>query len=45
LSDKKNNGDNICFILLEEIGKTKFVFKKIEEINDELKNIVQSLFI
>lgn len=44
LSDKKNDGDNICFILLDEIGKSIFVFKKLNEINAELKNILSELF-
>ena len=45
LNDKKNDGDNVCFILLDEIGNSKFVFKKITEINSELKNIFNELFI
>jgi 3-dehydroquinate synthase len=45
LNDKKNDGDNVCFILLDEIGNSKFVFKKITEINNELKNIFNELFI
>jgi len=45
LNDKKNDGDNVCFILLDEIGSSKFIFKKISEINDELKNIFNELFI
>lgn len=44
LSDKKNNGDNICFILLEEIGTTKFIFKTLEEIYNPLKVIIEELF-
>lgn len=43
-NDKKNDGANICFILLDEIGKTKFVFKKLDEINDDLKQIFSELF-
>ena len=45
LNDKKNDGDNICFILLDEIGNSKFVFKKVTEINNELKIIFDELFI
>lgn len=45
LNDKKNNGDNICFIILDEIGESKFIFKKINEINDDLKNIFDELFV
>jgi 3-dehydroquinate synthase len=44
LSDKKNNGDEVCFILLEDVGKTKFLFRKIEEINVPLKKIISRLF-
>jgi 3-dehydroquinate synthase len=44
LNDKKNDGDNVCFILLDDIGKSKFVFKKINEINDDLKNLFDELF-
>jgi 3-dehydroquinate synthase len=45
LNDKKNDGDSVCFILLDEIGKSRFVFKKMNEINDDLKNIFNELFI
>lgn len=44
LNDKKNNGDQICFILLDEIGKSIFVFKRLSEINNDLKNIFDDLF-
>jgi 3-dehydroquinate synthase len=44
LSDKKNNGNEICFILFEDVGKTKFLFKNLEEINTTLKKIILSLF-
>jgi 3-dehydroquinate synthase len=44
LSDKKNNGNEICFILLEGLGKTKFLFKNLQEINVNLKKIISSLF-
>jgi 3-dehydroquinate synthase len=44
LNDKKNNGDQICFILLDEIGKSIFTFKRLSEINDDLKNIFDDLF-
>jgi len=44
LSDKKNNGDQICFILLEDLGKSIFIFKTINEINDSLKEIIFNLF-
>jgi 3-dehydroquinate synthetase len=45
LNDKKNDGNNVCFILLDEIGTSKFIFKKISDINNELKNIFNELFI
>jgi len=45
LNDKKNDGDNICFILLNEIGESIFVFKKISDINDKLKNLFNDIFI
>lgn len=45
LSDKKNNGNDICFILLEDIGKTKFLFKNLNEIYESLKEIIISLFL
>lgn len=44
LNDKKNNGDNICFILLDEVGKNKFVFKKLNDIEIKLKLIFSDLF-
>jgi 3-dehydroquinate synthase len=44
LSDKKNNGNNICFILLDEIGKSKITYTQIENINSKLKQIVSNLF-
>jgi 3-dehydroquinate synthase len=45
LNDKKNDGDNVCFIILDEIGESKFIFKKINEINADLKNIFYELFV
>jgi 3-dehydroquinate synthase len=45
LNDKKNDGDNVCFIILDEVGKSKFIFKKINEINDKLKHIFDELFL
>jgi 3-dehydroquinate synthase len=44
LSDKKNNGDSICFILLEELGTTKILFKNLDEIYEQLKHIILSIF-
>jgi len=31
LNDKKNNGDNICFILLEEVGRTKMIYHRLDK--------------
>ena len=44
LNDKKNIGNKICFILLDDIGKTLFIYKNIEEINIKLKQIFEKLF-
>lgn len=44
LSDKKNKGDQICFITLDEIGKSKIIYKNINDVNNKLKEILISLF-
>jgi 3-dehydroquinate synthase len=44
LNDKKNNGTEICFILLDDIGKTVFAFKKIKDIEERTKIVFSSLF-
>jgi len=44
LLDKKNKGNLICFIQLEDIGKSKIIYKNLEEINSKLKEILISLF-
>uniref|UniRef100_A0A6C0I101 Uncharacterized protein n=1 Tax=viral metagenome TaxID=1070528 RepID=A0A6C0I101_9ZZZZ len=44
LNDKKNDGDNICFIILENIGETRIIYKKLGEINDKLQNIFHTFF-
>lgn len=44
LSDKKNDGNNICFILLDEIGKSRITYVKIESVTLELKKIMSILF-
>jgi len=44
LSDKKNRGNNVCFIFLENIGSTKIVYMSIESIEDKLKEIISSIF-
>jgi 3-dehydroquinate synthase len=44
LSDKKNKGQLVCFILLEEIGNSIIVYKDITEIELKLKDIMSKLF-
>jgi 3-dehydroquinate synthase len=44
LNDKKNDGNNICFIVLEELGKTVFIYKKIEEFNSPMRLIFEEFF-
>jgi len=45
LNDKKNDGNNICFILLDDVGKSIFVLKTLEIIEIDLQNILNNLFI
>ena len=45
LSDKKNNGDNICFILLDEIGASIIAYKKLDDFYIPLLNIIEKLFL
>ena len=45
LADKKNEGDNVCFIVLDDIGKTNFVYKHISFMTDKLRKIMSELFI
>ena len=44
LSDKKNDGNDICFILLNEIGKTIITYKKLDDFNIPLQKIIVDLF-
>jgi len=44
LSDKKNDGENICFILLNNIGESIFVYRKLEDIIGKINNIFEELF-
>jgi 3-dehydroquinate synthase len=44
LNDKKNDGDNICFILLNDIGNTVIVYKKLPEFEEKMMNILKTLF-
>jgi 3-dehydroquinate synthase len=45
LNDKKNDGDNVCFILLDDYGKSIFIYKKLIEINNTIKEVFDDLFI
>ena len=45
LLDKKNNGDNICFILLDDIGNSLFIYKKKNEIETDLKIVLKNIFL
>jgi 3-dehydroquinate synthase len=45
LLDKKNKGTKICFILLDEIGKSIFLYKERSEVEENLKKILKDLFI
>jgi 3-dehydroquinate synthase len=44
LNDKKNDGTNICFIVLDDIGKISFQFRQLNVINDKLKEIFLQFF-
>lgn len=44
LSDKKNKGNQICFIILQEIGKSKIIYKNINDVDYKLRVIINSLF-
>jgi 3-dehydroquinate synthase len=44
LSDKKNDGNDICFILLNEIGKTIITYKKLDDFYIPLKKTIADLF-
>ena len=44
LNDKKNDGTNICFIVLDDIGKISFQFRQLDVINDKLKEIFLQFF-
>lgn len=43
--DKKNNGNQVCFIVLEDIGKTSVIFKNLEDILEPLQRIMTQLFV
>ena len=44
LSDKKNKGNEVCFIILDEIGKSKIIYTHIDEVNVKMKGIISGLF-
>lgn len=44
LSDKKNKGNLVCFILLEEIGESKIFYTEKNKIEVKLKEILSELF-
>lgn len=42
-NDKKNIGDQICFIVLEDYGKSNFVYKSKEDVYPILNSIIDDL--
>jgi 3-dehydroquinate synthase len=44
-NDKKNSGNNIFFIILNNIGNTIFESNKLEDIKEKLEIVLHSLFI
>jgi 3-dehydroquinate synthase len=44
LSDKKNRGNDVCFILLDEIGNTKIIYKNVDDFYNPLQKIIAELF-
>lgn len=43
-NDKKNDGHKICFIILDNFGKTKIIFKELDIIEKKIKNILDEIF-
>lgn len=43
-NDKKNDGEHICFIVLDKIGQVTYIYRTLKEIYDPLLEILQSLF-
>ena len=39
-TDKKNMGNEICLIVLEDFGKSKFIFKNIDILRCELSELL-----
>jgi len=44
MNDKKNNGSKICFILLDDYGKSLIIFKEKNEIENKIKDEFLKLF-
>lgn len=44
LNDKKNDGTNICFVVLDDFGKISFQFRQLDIINKKLKEIFLQFF-
>ena len=44
-NDKKNKGNEICFILVEDLGNSKIVYYKKNLFEKKLKNIIKNIFI
>jgi 3-dehydroquinate synthase len=44
LSDKKNRGNEICFILLDAIGQTKIIYKNINNVERLMSDIFVKFF-
>lgn len=42
MKDKKNNGNDICFIVPENFGNFNFKFVNIKEIKNKLQNVLQN---
>lgn len=43
-NDKKNSGDEICFVILNQIGDTVFQYHKFKDVRNRLKDIIDTLF-
>jgi 3-dehydroquinate synthase len=44
LSDKKNKGNDVCFILLDEIGQSKIIYKNINNVEKIMSEIFVKFF-
>lgn len=43
-NDKKNDGNKICFIILDNFGKTKIIYRSLDLIENKIKLIFDELF-